>query len=95
MDKTDGYLSAAPGQAHGDPVDGDLQVVHLAVVIRRRQVVGAEAAEEQSQEEVQQLEEETERERDRDMASVPPKTQIHRDHIIDYKNPLPRAPGGH
>lgn len=54
--RTDTYLSAAPAQASGDPVDGDLQVVHLPVVIRSRQVVGAETAEEQSQEEVQQLE---------------------------------------
>lgn len=39
-----------------------MQVVHLAVVVRSRQVVGAETAEEQSQEEVQQLQ--TDRERD-------------------------------
>lgn len=51
----DGYLSAAPGQASRDPVDGDVQVVHLAVVVGSGQVVGAETAEEQSQEEVQQL----------------------------------------
>lgn len=39
-----------------------MQVVHLAVVVWSRQVVGAETAEEQSQEEVQQLETETQRE---------------------------------
>lgn len=53
---TDSHLSAAPAQAAGDPVDGDVQVVHLAVVVWSRQVVGAETAEQQSQEEVQQLE---------------------------------------
>lgn len=53
---TDRHLSAAPGQASGDPVDGDVQVVHLAVVIWSWEVVGTETAEEQSQEEVQQLE---------------------------------------
>ena len=56
------YLLPAPGQASGDPVDGDMQVVHLAVVVRSRQVVRAETAEEQSQEEVQQLQ--TDRETD-------------------------------
>lgn len=54
--RTGRHLSAAPGQAAGDPVDGDLQVVHFSVVVRRRQVVRAEAAEQQGQEEVQQLE---------------------------------------
>lgn len=54
--QADRYLSAAPGQASGDPVDSDVQVVHLPVVVWSRQVVGAETAEEQSQEEVQQLE---------------------------------------
>lgn len=52
----DRYLSAAPGQASGDPVDGDVQVVHLPVVVWSRKVVGAETAEKQRQEEVQQLE---------------------------------------
>lgn len=36
-------------------MDGDVEVVHLPVFIWGGQVVGAEAAEEQSQEEVQQL----------------------------------------
>lgn len=54
-----GHLSAAPAQASGDPVDGDMQVVHLAIIVRSRQVVWAETAEEQSQEEVEKLQTET------------------------------------
>lgn len=49
------YLFAAPDQTSTNPVDGDLQVVHLTVIVWCWKVVRAEAAEQQSQEEVQQL----------------------------------------
>lgn len=42
--------------APGDPADGDLQVVHLTIIIRGRQAVGAEGAQQQSQEQVEHLE---------------------------------------
>lgn len=44
-----------PQHAALDASDGDLQVVHFAVLVRGREVVGAEGAEEQRQEQVQDL----------------------------------------
>ena len=39
-----------------DASDGNLQVVHLAILVRGRQAVGTEGAEQQGQEQVQDLE---------------------------------------
>lgn len=43
-------------QAPVDAGEGELQVVHLPVIVRRREVVGAEGAQQQGQEQVQHLE---------------------------------------
>lgn len=45
-----------PGDAAGDAGDGDLDVVQVTVFVWSREVVGAEGAEQQGQEEIQHLE---------------------------------------